>query len=109
MRLSKIQIDDFNRDGYVFLPRLFSDLEVGILSAELPGIFSLDREEIERDETSGEIRGAFAMHKYNDVFAALLRHPRLVEPAHQILGSDVYCHQYKIITMKKSIFHLNIL
>ena len=98
MRLSKIQIDDFNRDGYVFLPKLFSDLEVRILSAELPSIFSLDREEIERDETSGEIRGAFAMHKYNDVFAALLRHPRLVEPAHQILGSDVYCHQYKIIT-----------
>ena len=53
MRLSKIQIDDFNRDGYVFLPKLFSDLEVRILSAELPSIFSLDREEIERDETSG--------------------------------------------------------
>ena len=67
MKLSKIQIEDFNRNGYVFLPKLFSDLEVGILSAELPSIFSLDREEIERDETSGEIRGAFAMHKYNEM------------------------------------------
>ena len=97
MKLSKTQIEDFHRDGYMFLPKLFSDLEIGVLSAELPSIFSLEREEIERDEASGEIRGAFAMHKYNEIFAALLRHPRLVEPAHQILGSDVYCHQYKII------------
>ncbi|SVC23576.1 uncharacterized protein METZ01_LOCUS276430, partial [marine metagenome] len=80
MKLSKTQIEDFHRDGYMFLPKLFSDLEIGVLSAELPSIFSLEREEIERDETSGEIRGAFAMHKYNEIFAALLPHPRLVEP-----------------------------
>jgi ectoine hydroxylase len=98
MKLSEIQIDDFNSDGYLFLPKLFSDAEIDVLRAELPRIFSLDREEIERDEISEEIRGAFAMHQYSTTFAALLRHPRLLEPAHQILGSDVYCHQFKIIT-----------
>ncbi|HIN91608.1 MAG TPA: proline hydroxylase, partial [Alphaproteobacteria bacterium] len=58
MKLSEIQIDDFNSDGYLFLPKLFSDAEIDVLRAELPRIFSLDREEIERDEISEEIRGA---------------------------------------------------
>ena len=98
MKLSKSQIETFNQEGFLFLPELFSGAEINILKAELPKIFSMDREEIERDDSSEEIRGAFAMHQYSTVFAALLRHPRLLEPAHQILGSDVYCHQYKIIT-----------
>ena len=98
MKLSEIQIENFNRDGYLFFPKLFSDAEIDVLRAELPRIFSLDREEIERDGISEEIRGAFAMHQYSTTFATLLRHPRLLGPAHQILGSDVYCHQFKIIT-----------
>ncbi|SVD68804.1 uncharacterized protein METZ01_LOCUS421658, partial [marine metagenome] len=106
MKLSKNQIETFNRDGFLFLPELFSEAEINILRAELPKIFSMDREEIERDESSEEIRGAFAMHQYSTVFAALLRHPRLLEPAHQILGSDVYCHQYKIIA-KQPFGHLD--
>ena len=106
MKLSKSQIETFNRDGFLFLPELFSEAEINILKAELPKIFSMDREEIERDESSEEIRGAFAMHEYSTAFAALLRHPRLLEPAHQILGGDVYCHQYKIIT-KQAFGHLD--
>ncbi len=98
MKLSKMQIETFNDQGYVFLPKLFSAAEIEVLRADLPRIFSLKRNEVERDKNDGEIRGVFAMHKFSDVFATLLRHPRLLEPAHQILGSTVYCHQYKIIT-----------
>ena len=42
------------------------------------------------------LRTAFAAHTYNDTFAKLARHPRLVEPAQQLLGGDVYIHQFKV-------------
>ncbi len=96
MRLSDEQLDRFDRDGYLFLPDLFSAEEVEVLRAELPPMFSLDRPEILRAE-SGEVRAALAMERYSEPFARLLRHPRLVEPAHQILGGQVYSHQYKIV------------
>ena len=96
MKLTAHQLEQFDRDGYVFFPELFSPSEVAVLTAELPRIFALDRSEILRAE-SGEIRGALAMERYSEPFARLLRHPRLVEPAHQVLGGRVYGHQYKVI------------
>ena len=98
MNLSQTQIGDFNKDGYLFIPELFSVDEVQTLRSDLPRIFSLDRDEIERDSESNEVRLAAAMHEYSESFASLLRHPRLINPAHQILGGDVYCHQYKVVT-----------
>ena len=37
------------------------------------------------------------MQTWNPAFALLARHPRLVEPGMQLLGSDkLYMHQFKI-------------
>ena len=98
MNLSQTQIENFKIEGYLFIPDLFSIDEVKVLQSDLPRIFSLNREEIERDAESNEPRLAAAMHEYSEPFAAMLRHPRLLEPAHQILGGEVYCHQYKVVT-----------
>jgi len=98
MNLSKTQIENFKTEGYLFIPDLFSIDEVKVLQSDLPRIFSLNREEIERDAESNEPRLAGAMHEYSKPFATMLRHPRLLEPAHQILGGEVYCHQYKVVT-----------
>ena len=35
-------------------------------------------------------------HLYNEPFRRLSRHPRLIEPARQVLGGPVYLHQFKI-------------
>ena len=48
MQLSDAQIADFDRDGYLFIPDLFSQAEVDRLTADVPRIFSLDRQEILR-------------------------------------------------------------
>jgi len=96
MQLSQPQLDAFERDGYVFVPGLFSASEIRLLRAEVDRLVTLDREEILRDET-GELRAALAMERYSEPFARLVRHPRLVEPALQILGGAVYAHQYKIV------------
>ncbi len=95
-QLSEPELQRFRAEGFVFLPQLFSAAEVAPLRQEMERIASLDREEVLRHET-GELRLAMAMERYSPLYARLLRHPRLLEPAKRILGPDLYAHQYKIV------------
>lgn len=47
-------------------------------------------------EKNGAPRTAFVAHLYNEAFALLGVHPRMIEPVEQIIGEKVYMHQYKI-------------
>ena len=96
MRLTDADIERFRDDGYIFLPQLFGAAETELLRRETGRIAGLTREEVLRDE-HGELRLAMAMDRYSLLFARLLRHPRLLEPARRILGAEVYAHQYKIV------------
>ena len=95
MRLTQQQIDDFNREGWLFLPELFSPEEVSLLAREAEGIYDTKRPEVWR-EKSGAPRTAFAAHLYNEAFRLLGAHPRMIDPVEQIFGEKVYMHQYKI-------------
>ena len=89
------QVEQFQREGYLFLPECFSADEATVLREAAHDVFALDREEVWR-EKSGVARTAFAAHTYNEAFRRLGRHPRLVEPVKQLLDGDVYMHQYKV-------------
>ena len=95
MKLTQQQIDDFNREGWLFLPELFRAEEVGLLAHEAEGIYDTKRPEVWR-EKSGAPRTAFAAHLYNEAFGLLGAHPRMIDPVEQIFGEKVYMHQYKI-------------
>ncbi|MGH6816729.1 MAG: phytanoyl-CoA dioxygenase family protein, partial [Hyphomicrobiaceae bacterium] len=95
MHLDRHHIERFDREGWLFWPTLFSEEEVAVLRAEAEHIFALRRQEIWR-ETSGAPRTAFAAHTYNEAFAILARHPRLVEPLERLWGEKVYMHQFKV-------------
>jgi len=95
VKLTDQQTKQFADEGWVFLPECFSTDEVAVLKAEAENIYDEDRPEVWR-ETSGAPRTAFAAHTYNDAFAILGRHPRLIEPLEQVFGEKVYMHQYKI-------------
>lgn len=97
LRLSQDQIDAFERDGFVVIPGLFTEQETVSLREEVPRIFSLDRTEVPMSD-SGEPRLAHRLERYSEPFARLLRHPRMVGPAMQLLGGPVYSHQYKVVT-----------
>lgn len=96
MQLSAAQLGQFERDGYLFIPNLFSPDEIAVLSDELRRLTRLNRPEVLRAAT-GELRALLAMERYSEPFAALMRHPRLVQPARQILDGPVYMHQYKVV------------
>ncbi|MEE8285819.1 MAG: phytanoyl-CoA dioxygenase family protein, partial [Gammaproteobacteria bacterium] len=87
---------EFHEQGYVFLPEVFDAEEVAALTGELDGIFAQDRPENVREKNGKAVRTTFAAHTFNDAFARLGRHPRLIDPVMQLLGGSVYMHQYKI-------------
>jgi L-proline 4-hydroxylase len=97
MKLTGEQLRVFEEDGYLFLPNIFSAEEMALLNGEVAGLFAQERPEVIREKGTNAPRSAFYVQTWNPVFELLARHPRLVEPGMQILGSDrLYMHQFKI-------------
>src|SRR5512145_3311105 len=96
MRLSPEQLAQFDRDGYLFFPSLFTPEEIAVLNAEVPRLYAQRRPENVREKGSEAVRTNFAAHLYSEPYARLARHPRMVEPVADLLGEPVYMHQFKI-------------
>ena len=96
MKLNENQIAALNRQGFLVLPDLFSGAEVDALRSRLPAVFADGHEGNIVERESGEVRTSMGLHLRDDCFSALTRHPRLVEPALQILGEPAYIQQVKV-------------
>jgi ectoine hydroxylase len=97
MKLTTAQLAEFEERGYLFLPGVFTPEEMDLLNGEVPGLLAADRPEVIREKDGATPRSAFHVQTWNEVYAALARHPRLLEPGAQLLGSDkLYMHQFKI-------------
>jgi ectoine hydroxylase len=95
IQLTAQQISDFNREGWLFLPELFTPEEIAVLKRESAAIYEQHRPEVWR-EKNGAPRTAFAAHTYNEAFRLLGAHPRLIRPVEQLFGEQLYMHQFKI-------------
>ncbi|MFQ6022763.1 MAG: phytanoyl-CoA dioxygenase family protein [Acidiferrobacterales bacterium] len=96
MKLSDTQLKHFDEDGFLILPALFSMEEVALMQAQLPKLFAERCPENFREKGGDVVRTAMGLHLRNEVFARLVRHPRLLEPAMQILGEKMYIQQVKV-------------
>ncbi len=96
MNLTPTQLERFERDGFLILPKLFSAAEVAVLLRELPALFADDTPANFREKSSGVVRTAMGLHLRNAVFSRLVRHPRLIGPATQIAGDRLYVQQVKV-------------
>ena len=94
--LDDTQLEQFDKEGWLFFENVFQTNEVELLKREAHRIFAMDREEVFREKDGATARTAFAAQNYNDLYHRLGRHPRLVKPVKQLLGGDVYMHQFKI-------------
>jgi ectoine hydroxylase len=95
MRLTAPQLRQFDTEGWLFFPEVFSRDEVAILRDEAEALYRTDRKEIWW-EKSGAPRTAFAAHTYNEAFHLLAADPRLIHPVEQIFGEPLYVHQFKV-------------
>jgi ectoine hydroxylase len=98
--LSSAQRESYTDNGFLLMPDLFSQKEVATLYAEMQGMredfAAKERPEVIAEPGSGDVRSIFDVHHLNDLFANLVRDPRVLNVAREILGSDVYIHQSRI-------------
>ena len=96
MKLTPEQLAQFDRDGYLFFPGLFTPEETRV--AHRRGARALRRREAYnvREKGKDAVRTNFAAHMYSEPFARLARHPRMIEPVQDLLGEELYMHQFKI-------------
>ena len=96
MKLTPDQRAQFDRDGYLFFPGLFSSEETQTLVDAVPALY--DRREAfnVREKGKDAVRTNFAAHMYSEPFAKLARHPRMIEPVQDLLNEELYMHQFKI-------------
>lgn len=86
--------------GFHIVEGLLSPAEVQTYWQELdrltrdPAVRSDERTVVEK--SSDEVRSIFEVHRISDLVAELVRDPRLLDRARQILGSEVYVHQSRI-------------
>ncbi|AOR35056.1 ectoine hydroxylase [Streptomyces fodineus] len=98
--IATADLQAYERDGFLAIEELITPDEVEVYKRELdrlvtdPAIRADERSIVE--PKSKEIRSVFEVHRSSEVFANLVRDPRVVGRARQILGSDVYVHQSRI-------------
>ena len=96
MKLTPEQREQFDRDGYLFFPSLFTPQETAALNAAVPELYSRREAYNVRERGSDAVRTNFAAHMYSAPFARLARHPRMIEPVEELFGEQLYMHQFKI-------------
>ncbi|MCE8026948.1 MULTISPECIES: ectoine hydroxylase [Halomonadaceae] len=98
--LSRAQLDEFERKGFLFEPNFISGEELDELRRELDALLSRDdfrgRDFSITEPDSQEIRSLFAVHFLSQRFASLAHDERLVGRVRQILGGEAYVHQSRI-------------
>ncbi|MES2977813.1 MAG: phytanoyl-CoA dioxygenase family protein [Pseudomonadota bacterium] len=96
MKLTPEQHAQFDRDGYLFFPSLFTPEETRSLNDAVPELYSRREDYNVREKGKDAVRTNFAAHMYSEPFAKLGRHPRMIEPVEDLLGEKLYMHQFKI-------------
>ena len=94
--LTDKQLEEYERNGFLLLPDIFSSDEVDSLAAELPRLYSEDRPGRILEKDGQSVRTVFGAHNNSAIFRRLSEDARIARPAIQLLNSEVYIHQLKI-------------
>jgi ectoine hydroxylase len=95
MRFSDSQLAQFQDQGYLFLPELFTSQEVEALLGDIPALQDRETDGNLREKT-GASRQLYTSHHDSPAFKALCGHPRILDGVHQIIGNQVYVWHSKI-------------
>ncbi|MCL4461453.1 MAG: ectoine hydroxylase [Nitrospirae bacterium] len=94
------RVREFDQNGYLVLPGLFSSEEVAVFRHELDRIRedarTGDSGETIRERESGAVRSVFAVHRNNALFSRVAGDERIAGIARFLLGGDVYIHQSRL-------------
>jgi len=102
MRLTAEQHDAYRRDGYILVPGLFDEAEVGLLRKAMehdPRI--ADNLYARRDNDGGATRMMTWNHPGDSVYGLAARTERIVGTMEKLLGGEVY-HYHSKLTAKNA-------
>ncbi len=97
--LAPEQSKHYDKEGFLFLESLLTPAEVDEFLVEarrLAGGEGVEPEDLVREPDSDVVRSVFRIHKTSSIYDRLVRDPRLLGPAQQLLGGQVYIHQSRI-------------
>jgi ectoine hydroxylase len=98
MLLTSLQVEQFNDQGYLMVDTIFEPAEIQAMVEELPVLFAQDSPEVFRQRGSNAIRTVFAPEQFSELFDAVYRLNRLIEPVKQLLDDEAYLFQSKFNT-----------
>ena len=98
--LSAEQASQFERDGFLVLPRIYSAQEVEVFRKEVERLGAdptiCASEKTIREPGSETVRSVFAIHRDNPLFSRVASDERVAGVARFLLGGDVYIHQSRL-------------
>ncbi len=97
--LTTDEVWNYEHDGFLFAPALFSPDEIAELTAEATSLvehWPEGQAGLVRESGSDTVRSVFRLHRISDVFNRLFADDRLLQRARQLIGTDVYIHQSRI-------------
>jgi ectoine hydroxylase len=98
--LTRPQLEQYDRDGFLFLENFFAADEVEAMQKELHAL--RQSEEVAEkgctiiEPASQDVRSVFDVTRLSHLFWMLSRDSRLVDMVRQILDDDLYIHQSRI-------------
>jgi ectoine hydroxylase len=98
--LTRAQLEQYERDGFLFLENFFAPDEVEAMQKELHAL--RQSEDVAGkgctiiEPSSHEVRSVFDVTRVSHLFWMLSRDSRLVDMIRQILDDDLYIHQSRI-------------
>jgi hypothetical protein len=90
MHLTQEELSTYNNQGFLLFSEYFSRTEVELMKAELSTLFAENSPKKVFEKDGKTVRSFHGTHTTNEVFNRLSRHPYIVEPAMQIVDSQVY-------------------
>ncbi|MEV6977963.1 phytanoyl-CoA dioxygenase family protein [Kitasatospora sp. NPDC093806] len=94
--LTDAQIKEFDEQGYLYLPDLFTPEEVTELFDQATALKDSDSPQRVMERDGELVRAVYGVHLLHPVFERLTRDARALEPARELLRSDVYIHQTQL-------------
>ncbi len=96
MKLTQSQESEYRERGYLVLDKCFTEEEIELIRNEVDKLIAKQPPGTVMEEDGVTVRGLHGCHMHSKLLKAVTCQARLLEPARQVIESEVYVHQYKI-------------
>lgn len=96
MRLTEKQNRFYHDNGYLLIDEVFTSKDISEMLQVLPGLFAKDHPSRVLEKDGHTVRSVYGCHTTTEVFSRLVRDPRVLEPAEDLIGSPLYVYQFKV-------------